>query len=296
MQNKKEPNNYVSYERMNKSFFYAIIVLLFILGSVFSSYARQTQESVLKKLYFDFEKIIRAKDYKNSNTAIDNVIEMIKINPRSYETIYAISFLEFAICMDANDHIVGYYKKLKEKYYFELKNVDSDVVEKIILSYMLYRGISDVEIEYAELLSQSRYGEECLNNIKDNCSSKDIAALTTMLLMMDNKYCIYFLEKFPNHPATPLVELTSLLDKYEKKNDYKGLAAEAKIYSEKYKNTITHFGWPVSIDYYSFIVTAYVELSDYSNAKYYLDLIEKEAPNYSDLSYLRSEVESIKKR
>ena len=57
---------------------------------------------------------------------------------------------------------------------------------------------------------------------------------------------------------------------------------------------MTPSGYRFLINYYNVIVLSYIKLNDYANAKKYLDLIEKEVPNFWYLSRLRPEVEKIK--
>ena len=273
-----------------------LFALLFLKMFALNAHAEtSTSESEITKTYKNLENIyinaVLREDYSKYELAIDYSVEILK-KPNTIEAICALPF----ICHIAQNRDVPpqKFKEFKEKYYSNLNDYSTNMPEKIILAYMMLSGVN-TEHNHEEFEFNSKLGLETLVNMKNNCSNNDYTVIVFLILMGgDNNLSYEFINKFPKHQAIPWVNLNITIDYYCKDKAQKAIETANEMI-EKDKNIMTPSGYRFLINYYNVIVLSYIKLNDYANAKKYLDLIEKEVPNFWYLSRLRPEVEKIKK-
>lgn len=276
--------------------FLILLTSLIILSALVTNISAQisTSETSLTESYKNLEDIyinaVLRDDYSKYEWAIDYSVEILK-KPNTIEAICALSFIAH-IAQNRNAPPQK-FKEFKEKYYSNLNDYSTNMPEKIILAYMMLNGVNpDHNNEEFEI--NSKLGLETLLNMKDKCPDNDYAVIVFLILMGRNNALSYeFLNKFPKHQAIPWVNLNIAIDFYCKDNAQKAIEIADEMI-EKYKSIMTPSGYRLVIYYYNIILLSYVKLNDYVNAKKYLDLIEKEVPNFWYLSKLRPMVESIK--
>jgi len=272
-----------------------LFTLLFLKIFALNAHAEiSTSELEITKMYNNLENIyinaVLRKDYSKYELAIDYSVEILK-KPNTIEAICALPF----ICHIAQNRNgpPSKFKEFKEKYYSNLNDYSTNMPEKIILAYMMLNGVNP-DHNHEEFEINSKRGLETLLNMKDNCSNNDYAVIVFLILMGRKSQLSYeFFNKYPNHQAIPWVNLNITIDYYLKDDTQKAIKTAHEMI-EKYKNIMTPSGHRFVINYYNVIVRSYIKLNDYANAKKYLDLIEKEVPNYWYLSRLRPDVEKIK--
>jgi len=149
-----------------------------------------------------------------------------------------------------------------DKYFSSIDNIDSNIIEKIILAELFDCGHSIVDnITYEEALISHEIGRKILNNIRENCSNKVYAALA-MLCLISNasgsietiELCEKFLNFYPDHKAVPLILANIISEKYlfnSESKDYLKYIEEIKKFIDKNNNLYSPFGnYKLSIDYY----------------------------------------------
>ena len=272
-----------------------VIILITLNTFIINASAQvSTSETSLAESYKNLEDIyinaVLKDDYSKYELAIDYSVEILK-KPNTIEAICALSFIAH-IAQNRNAPPLK-FKEFKEKYYSNLNDYSANMPEKIILAYMMLSGVNP-DHNNDEFETNSKLGLETLLSMKSNCPNEDYAVVVFLILMGGDINLSYeFINKFPNHQAIPWVNLNIAIDFYCKDNAQKAIEIANEMI-EKYKNIMTPSGYRLVIYYYNVILLSYVKLNDYVNAKKYLDLIEKEVPNFWYLSKLRPMVESIK--
>lgn len=273
---------------------FLIILITLNIFIINASAQVSTSETSLTKSYKNLEDIyinaVLKDDTSKYELAIDYSVEILK-KPNTIEAICALSFIAH-IAQNRNAPPQK-FKEFKEKYYSNLNDYSANMPEKIILAYMMLSGVNP-DHNNDEFETNSKLGLETLLSMKSNCPNEDYAVIVFLILMGGDINLSYeFINKFPNHQAIPWVNLNIAIDFYCKDNAQKAIEIANEMI-EKYKNIMTPSGYRLVMYYYNVILLSYVKLNDYVNAKKYLDLIEKEVPNFWYLPKLRPMVENIK--
>jgi len=272
-----------------------------ILFNFSTSYAQTTDELNINDLLKKNYKIASENDVQNMLSIIDYSIEILKKEPNSIASYYTVGCVASVCFYRNNNEIKPKFNELYDKYFLSLNDITSDTVEKIILSEILFLGYSVNEMTDEEIENSHQIGKKALQNFKDNCIDKDYAALATMFLLTGLPHneiaelCKNFIETYPMHKAIPLIEAKMIMEIYffpTETRDYVKFIEENKKLIEKYKVIDSPFGnYKLVVDNYAFIVRAYLRLGNINEAKNYLELVKKEAPNYYELKEIESEVE-----
>jgi len=265
-----------------------ILIIMVLVLMPFKLNAQTTNDISINKLFIDFDSIIFNKQTESYDKCIDNALIILKTAPKSLESYYVMSMLDNII---QTDKTIEKIEKIKEKYYSDISNIETDTVEKLILLVFLANGIGAQS--YDEKINNQKITIEWLNKVKVTCSNKDFAALATVLLFFDkeNGYnnTIYFKENFPKHPFIPLVCL-DIIAEHSIKGEYDQAIKEIEELTEKYKDIITPYRCKLKFEYYALISINYMLLGDINNAKKYVELIEKEEPNFHSLKSLKNKI------
>lgn len=284
---------------MKKIFLSFIFLILFNFSA---AYAQTTDESSISNLLLKNYKIASENDVQNMFLVIDYSIEILKKTPNSLASYYTVGCVVSACFYRSRDEIKLKFKELYDKYFSSLNDITSDTIEKILLSEILFLGYSVKGTTDEEIENSHQIGKTALQNIKDNCVDKDYAALAAMFLLTGLSHneivepCKNFIETYPTHRAIPLIEAKMVMETYFfsiETRDYIKFIEENKKLIDKYKEINSPFGsYKLVIDNYAFIVRAYLRLGDLDEAKKYLELVKKEAPDYYELKEIQSEVEN----
>ncbi len=282
---------------MKKLIYFLLIVA--VLTITFPAYAQSTSSEVevdtlFKELYKIFDNDIKIKYDK----AIDYSVEILKMKPKSLEASYIICSL-YPVVSSGNDYYIkDKFIDYEKKYLSNIEDYSSNIIEKIILAYMMSFGFTSNKNDIPdqdEMQQNAEFGENILLKMKDNIPDENYRAIVLLLLASDEKYCHEFLEKYPGHPYSDSIE-RNIIFSYFKNQQYEKYIEEVNKLISKYKlkEIITPFGYHGAIDCYSLIVSAYVELEDYKNARLYLDMIKEEAPDYWEIKSLEEELTGVK--
>jgi hypothetical protein len=158
-------------------------------------------------------------------------VEKIFSNPRSLEAAYAVNFMTGR--WQASAKIL--YKKLFMEHFTTLGECEDGLPGKIILAYLMTENINCAFIDKYESDYLSSIGKKTLEDISNKAHSSDFSALAHLFLANTSdrkeseKLYAKFSEKYPGHPALPLVELKIL----ERKAAWDGI--------KKYCSNITKF-------------------------------------------------------
>lgn len=265
-----------------------IFIILFFNCSV--SYADSTESyrkfCTLVGVYDTEEHSLTSCLY--GHDAINYAVEILKNDPNSIEACEIIELFNRTL---NDDKTLDFYNKLQEKHMPHFEDPDYEPAEKLLF----LRGLSSVRI--VNNLEENKQNQKLSNkgfiNMKDNCKDPDYAALATkgLFFVKNNEerlgYTKYFFEKYPKHKYIPIIELCLINEQYCKSDPQKCIEELLKL-SQKYKNFITPHGWRFVMDLYCNIAYSYMSLNDYKKARQYYYMIEKEAPNYYNLKYLKS--------
>lgn len=243
-------------------------------------------------LFLPFYKTINCAETSSDPILLDYSIEILKYKPNSLESMYIFSLFS-RVTLSGEIH--KKYILLKDKYYNDLNNANTDISEKLILLILLILDVNEKSPD--EINNDILTFKNTLNLIKDTCQDSNYSALATIILFFDlkeqNNHLRFFIEKFPNHQCIPLVKLIMLSDLYSKK-EYQKCINECEAFIGKYDEIVTPFGWRLVMDCYNLLIFNYLAINDYANAKKYFNLIEAEAPNYDNIKQLKRKIKKIK--
>lgn len=270
-----------------------IITALFITLHFFSvAYAQKTLETTdevnVNQLFMDLQNIINSpsEEYttQNMHNAMDYSVEILKIAPSSLAAYCALSQYDFTLKFKFSDKAKEKYKQLKEKYLADLENYNDNTAERLFFMTLLYKFDPENDDKYPV------NRERCVNvlkKMKNECLNKDYAALALAILLNRryDKYNEEFIQKYPSHPAIPLIELGNAMSE-----NYQETAEKTLKLAEKYKDIVMADGKPFKIDCYSVLASCYYELGDEETAQKYYQKIEKECPDYIYLHELKEKL------
>lgn len=223
----------------------------------------------------------------NGHFAVDYAVEILKENPNSIEACEIVELVTHTL---NDDKTKDFYKILKEKHMPNFDDPDFEPAEKIIFLSMLRCGVESKSLE--ENKQYQLLANKGFVNMKDNCNNPDYAALATkgLFMVINNeerlKHTKYFYENYHYHKYIPHIE-QSIINELYCENDPQKCIDELLKLTEKYKDLVTPHGWRIIMEFYCDIAYNYRDLKDYENAKKYYYMIEKEAPNYWNLKYLK---------
>ena len=280
-----------------------LIILLFIFLIFNPSYAfcqSNTYENSLTSKFINFDYIYTNDKYNEYDKAIEYAVEIIKSNPQSYETSCVINKLYYIIKFDSRNCLRKTVLKYKIKYFDTIDDYNSEVVEKIMLAYLMSFGmpLKDSDIcDQDEMLESAALGMNNLIKMKDNIVDKNYSQIALALLTTPSQYdyCYEYLERYPNSNYCSIIESNFADLQYYRYGYYHEYIKDILRIINKYKliEIITPYGYNAAIDKYYDISLAYILLKDYKNAKKYLELIKKETQNYSELKLLEAKVKAL---
>lgn len=263
------------------------MAILFIMLFTTSIYAQTTSENI----FSDYYKMVKNNKNSNNFIAIDYAIKILKTQPCSMEAFYTLSLLPKVL---NNEGVKTKTQELKETYYSDIQNVNSNTAEKIILLTLLVSDSNSPE----EIQENFNFFKNTLIKIKEECINKDFAAIATFMLFLDvdnkEEYYNFFKTNYNEHPCIPLVDLI-IISNYFGQKEYDKCINDAKQFIEKYKNITSPFGWKMIMDYYNLIIFNYIALNDNENAIKYYNIIENEAPDYDNIKQLQKILKIRKK-
>ena len=209
-----------------------------------------------KRLAAIFDECINGRA---SQSKTDYSVEIIAAAPRSLEAAYAVDFMEGSRWQAPARAL---YKELfREHFDAPDGNESGESLGKIILAYFMADGLGGTILDDAEAGYLSRLGKTTLKNISERPPSEVLSALANLFMIilsdegMPEKACAKFVEKYPGHPALPLVELKIIGKKaaWSKKGEYDAILSELDRLSEKYKTVKIPFSdtpFGVEFDYW----------------------------------------------
>jgi len=237
-----------------------LLVSFIFLTNVSVCLSQTTSETEISKILIQSNNIISQKEYQYMPEIIDYSIEILKMSPNSLSAYFATGYINATIAAPKETKVK--LKEMYDKYFSSIDNIDSNIIEKIILAELFDCGHSIVDnITYEEALISHEIGRKILNNIRENCSNKDYAALA-MLCLISNasgsietiELCEKFLNFYPDHKAVPLILANIISEKYlfnSESKDYLKYIEEIKKFIDKNNNLYSPFGnYKLSIDYY----------------------------------------------
>lgn len=186
-------------------------------------------------------------------------VEIIASAPRSLEAAYAVDFMKESRWQAPARAL---YKELFIEHFDAVAGGENGVsLGMIILAYFMANGLSGTVLDETEAGYLSAMGRKALDKISEASPSTDLSALAHLFLInlseegLPEKYCAKFIEKYPGHPALPIIELKLAAKKaaWAKKSDYKSALSELERLSEKYKEVRIPFGdapFSVEFDYW----------------------------------------------
>jgi len=275
-----------------------IISIIFLYSSL--CYANSTEVSVnetYKKLCWLLkENTDEAYVIKYGCDSLNYGVEIMTKAPDSLEAFLTIFIINdvFDRCNE-KDIISKVYNNIKEKHLLHLEEPDFEPGEKLIFLIMYSAGTG---AKLARELKENQLKTiNALKIMKDSCSDKNYAALANAMLFWTKneqermQYMKNFLDKFPDHPAIPLVKLSYVC--YLHNNDPKKCIEEIDELLKKYGNIKLPNEWNYSANCYEEMVQCYINLKDYDNAMKYYELIKKEAPGIWSLSEMKRYIDYI---
>ena len=285
--------------------------MLFILYSNLWA-ATQEYEVTISQLYKEIEQNINPPvenediTHQNSHIILNNAIELLKIAPNSSEAFCTLSYLD--INYKFNDNALNIFKTLRSKHFASLNIVDKDEAEKLIFIRICLLFMPDVINAFPNenLKTTKKICFESLEKFKNECTNKDYSALATIILFLyDRKnekgYGDFFKNNFPNHKALIFIELSKTTQLLINNDTHNCLEETFKLI-QKHGTEITPDGYTFDVTCYSLIISCYIKLNDYNNAKKYLDFYEEkisavnaELLKSSYVKNLKMQVENIQK-
>lgn len=282
-------------------FFYLFTIITIFLFPATLLAQENTTETSITPIFNESFFIAANHDIPNYPLVFDYAAEIFKKKPKSLEAWYTVMALVKITISPKNRYTLQTkYKEYKSKYFETINDLNSDLIEKLILAFMLYEGLDDVKSMQMrnELFT---LGKETLIKIKERCKNTDLEGLTTSMASLLHTPTVIknykdFIKENPNHIFVPGMDLEITIgEELILKNDPLSTINKCLELITKYKSTITPFGYSIANDYYSMVVKCYTELNDYSKAKEYIDIIKKDAPNYWELKDLETELNTLKK-
>ncbi len=211
-------------------------------------------------------------------------VEIIFSNPRSLEAAYAVNFMTGRL--QASAKIL--YKKLFMEHFSTLSEYENGLPGKIILAYLMTENINGAFIDKCESNYLSSIGKKTLEDISNKSHSSDFSALAHLFLANTSdrkeseKLYAKFIEKYPDHPAQPLVELKILERKaaWSGKKTYKAVLSELNKLSEKYKTVKIPFSEiPFSVEFDYCKIQILVQYDKFAEARKIFSGIKKYCSN-----------------
>jgi uncharacterized protein (UPF0305 family) len=186
--------------------FFSVIIL--IIGS--PAYCQSDSYEVnIDILFKDFYKIFNNKILSDYDKTIDYSVEILKYKPKSLEASNVICSLFSIMDVGKDGCLKNKFIKYKEKYFSTIEDYSSNVVEKIMLAYMLSYGFtsknSDIT-DQEEMQQNSDIGNEILLKMKENIPDENYRAIVLALIADSDTYYREFLEKYPTHPHADSIE------------------------------------------------------------------------------------------
>jgi len=270
-----------------------IICLIIIIYSLFSIecntvYAKNTEEVNTKQLFKDLNSMVIEKINYNSTKIIEYSIELINNDPNSLETLCTVSIMQNLVLDSKLNKAIN---ELKKNYIESISNFNTAPAEKTVL--LLLIGFYDSNTD--SITNTGQFYINTLIDIRNNLQNDKYRALLTLLLFIDKKnglnYMNEFKQHFINHPFTPFVELNIISSQCEN-NQYLNCINDSKEWLTKFGDKLSPFGWKLSVECYSLITYCYLALNDLENAKKYYELIKIDAPNYYELKKLKNIIEN----
>lgn len=270
------------------------INILFITILFFSvAHAQETFETTgeiyVNQLFTELQNIISSpsEEYteQNIHKAMDYSIEILKIAPGSLAAYCTLGQYDFTLAVLFSDKAKEKYKQLKGKYLNDLENYNDNTAERLFFMTLLYEFDPEDDDNY------STNRERCvkvLKKMKDECQSKDYAALALTLLFCrksEKNYVEEFIQKYPTHSAMPLIELENAMS-----DNYQESIGKILKLAEKHKEVIMPTGIPFKVDCYSAVSSFYYEMGNKEMAQKYFEKIKKEYPNYIYLHELKEKL------
>lgn len=273
--------------------YYYIAFLLLVLN--FPAYAQETSEVPINNLTKDVFDIVMGANDDKMGIAVDHSIEILKRNPWSIDALGIIMMFQ---TYTVDENIEKKYQTLKEKYFSTIDDLSIDTAEKLMLLFLGNAYAGSIE----ETKENTQKTIEILKKNKDIIKDKKITALITMMLFYDRQNLLSnineFLEKYPDHPAVPLVELNKLSITYKK--EPQKCIEEIEKWIKKYDNLMSPLGWKLNVDGYDALLNCYQELDDKENLKKYVKILNDISPNFFKgvnarwLDYLDDKIEIYK--
>ena len=252
------------------------LILFFTSSSVNAATTNET-------MFMDIYNITNDLNVDKSDVAIDYSIEIIKQLPNSLEAFYVTALIPKLI---GQKKAMTKFKELKEKFFFDLNNTQTNLPEKILILLLLGIEINNPEQAH----ESSKIFFDTLTNIKNNCPNKNYVALSTLLLYAisgDKEYYNFYINNFPKHSCVPLANLLYITHVYYTSNDFTTCINQLNKYIKEYDKIYTPFGWEVTLDYYNLLIYCYLRTNNYEAAKANFNLMEIKAPNYDNIKQLR---------
>lgn len=254
-----------------------ILILFFILILTGHANAQETSEVSTSALIKDVFSITAGADSEKMDVAVDYSIEILKRNPWSIEAHNTITMLRL---FNITKKVEKKYYQLKEKYFSTIDDLSTDTAEKLML-LSLWGSAIDVSSPEEAKNNLNRI-IEILKKNKEIISDKKCSSLIIIMLLYDREnmlsYLNEFLEKYPDHPAIPIVELNKLTI-LNRKNPKKCIE-EIENWQKKYANIISPLGWKLNVSGYTALLDCYFELNDMENLKKYVEILNDISPNF----------------
>lgn len=268
-----------------------IIVIIILLFTSEIAFSKQTNEVDISSSFLSFSNMVINKNYTNSEKLIDYAVEIVKYKPDSLEAYFTISLMNENSFDFHDPKIFKKYLNIKQQYFSTIEDFTSDPEYKILLLVCMAGHIEANNQEEAN--NYENQVIEKLKSIQNTYYNENYSPIVMLLLTLDKtnllEYLSKFKEKFPTHSFIPLVEL-NLIAMAQKGEE---AISSLKNWVAKYGNIKSPFGSTIALEAYSHLFICYFDLRDYNNAKYYADLIEKECPNYYNLTSIKSFLENF---
>lgn len=223
---------------------------------------------------------VRVTEFDKYFKIIDYSINILSQKPNSAEAFNVVLLLE-KLEFYENDIIKKIYTDLKEKHYASIDDLSSNMPEKFIILFLMFRGIEAYNSN-SEADSLINFYNEKLINISNNCPNKDFAILSYVFLFYHPQksleYMAEFKNKFKSSPMLPMVDLNFIISSYHK-NPEKAIEKITE-WQKSFRDIMSPFGWKLEVEGYSAIASCYMMLKNVEKAREYLKKVIKEAPEY----------------
>ncbi len=258
-----------------KIYYYITFLLLVVL--TFPAHAIETSDVQTNNLTKDVFNIVMGGNKDKMEIAMDYSIEILKRNPWSVDAFGTIMMFENYII---NKSIENKYYELKEKYFSTIDDLSTNTAEKLMLLSLWGAAIDEISPE--ESKENVKKIIKILIKNKNAINNKDITALITIMLFYDRQnvlsYIDEFLEKYPDHPAVPPIELNKITIIYKK--EPQKCIEEIEKWMKKYDNLMSPLGYKLNITAYGSLLGCYFELDDKENLKKCIKILNDINPNF----------------